>query len=72
MKCQYKKRHAPPSHTLRKMNLLHLNVPETVYTRRITFERPTNPVDGAEPPTRSKADDGHMEAQHVGQGLLEI
>ena len=61
MKCEHKKRHVP-SHTLRKMNLLHLNVPETVYTRRITFERPTNPVDGAEPPKRSRADDGHGSA----------
>ena len=32
-------------------------IPQTVSTRRITFERPPNPLDRAEPPKRTTADD---------------
>ena len=69
MKCQYKNQesHVLPSHILRQVNLLHLtfpvasvepeNSPQTVSTRRITFRPPPNPLDRAEPPERTRADD---------------
>ena len=67
MQCRYKdqKRHVFP-HILQQVHLLHLTflllrlnlkIPQTVSTRHITFERPPNPLDRAEPPKRTTADD---------------
>ena len=54
-----RKRHLLLSRILRQVNLLHLTLLllQTVSTRRITFKRPPNLLDRAEPPKRTSADD---------------
>ena len=71
MKCQYKdqKRHMFRPHIFRQVSMLHLTVlpdsvehensAQTMSTRRITFTRPPNPLDRAEPPKRTRP--GHDE-----------
>ena len=74
MMCQYKdqKRHVFLSNILREVNLLHLTFlllrlnlkihHRQVSTRRITFKRPLNPLERAEPPKRTRADDDEYSA----------
>ena len=73
MKCQCKnkKRHmrVPFTHPSANTDVPVSSVePEdsaqTMSTRRITFKRPPNPVDRAEPPTRTRGDDDEDSALH--------